>query len=396
MSTRGREFDSIPGDNVVHPITNPTNSNVNAIDSSAPVSVSNDSVPNGPEAGLFNFFAHRIRDRGDTFVVDADPRVTVSESRTDTKRGRENISQSTDTIVCNGAAAVPVKQEIDSTGGEVHVNKRTKTGKDESHLDGTVRNDKQLLPETLERFNSYRLKSDQVAVASEDYVTSLHAALDSSFDQYKEILTAYRVKHERIIDIQKDLINDWKGRATKLKEDVKSLEAELKEKDKILFDTTEDNEDKMYGIRECVNELRYVTEFGESYSRGVAICPVTRNQLMPKESVLMMIADCDCNCMITYDAAGPLIKKFMDGTHLQCMTCRADVTSIKATTMENAETLFAWRNVQIATECHCLNDVYAARLAKVEKDKADQTRQDTLALRIQLGLVSDDPISAGI
>ena len=366
-----------------------------------------DNLTNGPAAGLYKFFEHRLRNREDSV---GGKRCRTLHSTDDVVEPRNKINgvvsvkQEIDSaggeVLCNGASAVPDKQDIDSTGDEVHVNKKTKTDKTDKTdasapiEDTAVLSDRAQLDETIEKFKIYRMKSEDFATASENLMKGLQQALDLSKDSiqaksglivmYRDTANMLRVKFSEVLDDKNELIGVQKSLMLSLKEDANSLREDIKEKDKILLDTNDDHEDIMEDVRTSVNELRYVMEFGESSSRGVVICPVTLNPLMPKQTVLMMRADCDCNCMVAYDAASPLIKKFMDGDDLQCMTCNSDITSVYATTTENAEKLFAWRNVENATQCKSMDNVYEDRLAKIEKDKADKTQQDTLDLRNQL------------
>jgi hypothetical protein len=148
------------------------------------------------------------------------------------------------------------------------------------------------------------------------------------------------------------------------------------------FDMSRDeHKDKLQTIRDKVDELRYVDEFGLSATKGVPFCPITRSDLHPKQTVVMLRATCNCNCMVAYDSAGPLIQASLNEEVVKCILCNTTVDDVVATTTEQASKIFAWRCVEDVTECNNLEQVYTLHTKKVEEDKAEECQHNTRELR---------------
>jgi hypothetical protein len=221
------------------------------------------------------------------------------------------------------------------------------------------------------------------AATIEFYKTTIHA-FKMSVDNDRNAASIVIKSQENFIEMHRKYAKDMKAIINILKVDAENHNAALDEKDKILFDTKEEHLDSLEAIRISINDLRYVSEFGESYSRGTSICPVTRMPLMPLQTVVMLRAECSCNCMVTYEYADRLIQKFKTGEDVSCMTCNRIVYAIKVTTTENAEKLFMWRDVEANTDCDKRKEIYTLRAEKLEQDRKNQEQQDTLKFRQQL------------
>ena len=141
--------------------------------------------------------------------------------------------------------------------------------------------------------------------------------------------------------------------------------------------------DKGNAITRALNDLRYVENFGESPSRGVMTCPISLDPLGRNDSVAMLQCECDCNCMIKESFARKIVDKFYDNDQddLTCLICSTKVDSIKYSTVEQAEIIFAWRAVQRTIGCSDLDAVTKRRVEYIERKREEQKIQDTSALR---------------
>jgi hypothetical protein len=202
-------------------------------------------------------------------------------------------------------------------------------------------------------------------------------------------MTAIHKTRTSIAELLKE--NEYK-RIALLGECITKLKEDIKKKDTLMADRHEEHMITLESVRLKCNELRYATEFGESLSRGKPMCPISRNFIMPKETVLMMLGTCRCQCLVKYQYAAPLIKQYHstdpDEAPLMCMTCNSDVDDVHVTTAENAAILYAWHDLESVSGCDELDGIYADHVKKTEKDKADQTLQDTSNLRAQLDAVN--------
>jgi hypothetical protein len=192
---------------------------------------------------------------------------------------------------------------------------------------------------------------------------------------------------DKLASIQTQYINTLNREVDSLKSEVKELNTSIETRDKEAHATSGDNLNNLQKIRRFTTELRYATEFGERLSQGTPICPVTRTTIMPKETVLMMYgAACECNSMVKYDQAAPLIAKFEseDQGGLMCLMCNSKIDFVNVTTAENAAVLFAWYKVESMTECDSLEDIYISRVDKTERDDADKAAQGIREIRTQL------------
>ena len=205
---------------------------------------------------------------------------------------------------------------------------------------------------------------------AESYASSFNAMKDKFIErcENQKVLDA---KHAELVGLLKKtnlaLVEQYRA-------DLSDLQDELDEKIANIIE-----------IRMSVNEVRYANEFGESSSRGQMICPITMNPLMPKQAVIMLMAACNCNCLVGVTAeARPLLDKFVaDGT-TKCFHCNTEVVALKITTTEEAAKAFAWRAVEEHLGCDTIDDTYQLRIAKTEKDQHDKTIRDTLELRNEL------------
>ena len=142
-------------------------------------------------------------------------------------------------------------------------------------------------------------------------------------------------------------------------------------------------------IRESVNALRYVYEFGVNKSRDEVKCPVSLDLLLPNTSVLVLQARCGCNCMIKYTHAGSIMKRFGEGEVIRCFTCTTQVDKIFVTTTDNARKMFAWRDVENSCQCYDHQEIHEIREQDIEKNKAEQFVIDTHGFRAQIQDIKD-------
>jgi hypothetical protein len=362
------EFDSIP-DDAVRSLS--TARKVSSTDFHS----LEDNNSNGPASGLEAFFAHRVRKSGENLVVDSDPRGSTSSSDVGVKREYDDSDTAPD------ADAVLAKKDT---------NKKARTETEALRLSDVPVQFHKALHAAHDLFKVSKLKYQVIEDSSKKLITSLENALECSKDaltckenlvvHYEEVIAAMKAKFKDSWEIEMKISERNTAIIDLLKKTNITMKSQLKETAELLTITNEEHEEQMKSIRLGVNELRYVTEFGESSTRGAAICPISLTQLMPKETVIMFLSECSCNCMVGFESSGPFMKKYAEGEELQCLKCNSDVTSIKATTTTNGEIFFAWRDIEATTECHSIDEVYKARHAKMDQDKADKILQDRSAM----------------
>ena len=382
-------FDSIPDDEVVVDSSNAT-SIVSSADPSALVAESSEShsdksedMKPGPASGLKSFFAHRIRrTSGGLLVVDADPRGSSSNSSVNVKRERD-----TDGIVA-------VKQEILESTEPLR-----KKARPEAHslkdvpirFHAVIQNAYNIMEVTVSKHESLEKASKKVIDSLEKALECSKAARkcqETLIGKYEDSITVFNNKATECRDLQIKLMDKYNSVIATLKKKNAELRTQMDVRDEVIANREDEHDETLEEIRLSVNELRYVSEFGESSTHGPAICPISLNELMPNEAVMMLRADCNCNCMVSYEHARTFIDKFAGGEVVKCLICNSTVTSIEATTTRNGEKAFAWRNLEAFTECHSIGQVYEFRIAKLEKDKADKTLRDTVDLRNRLNATS--------
>ncbi|KAJ1470492.1 hypothetical protein T484DRAFT_1847637 [Baffinella frigidus] len=385
---------------------------------------------NGPHSGLRAFFAHRINftDPDNTAVdtvaatTTAVDTVATTTTTVDTLATCASVcsaassdSELNDTnipahmLVCNGASAAWSPDTSPDSSMSTHKRKQDdRVATDATDIPGPQQQPPkrqqsdylgvcyQNMLDAQQQSATYKKGMEQaqdklvyykrIAELSNENKDKAFKILEVAKNQIEKLTLAVNsstelIRLNTILSVAKDVtISTQKASIRALQETV-AVVTETQTESKEIHDA------KMDLIRESVNDLRYVDEFSTSLSRGATLCPVSRNELHPKETVLMLRADCSCNCMVQYDSAGPLIRNNMDGEEIKCMTCNIIVDSIKVTTVENAEKIFAWGKVEEMTGCDNLDELYTIRAEKLEKDKADQVHQNKYQLRQTLDVI---------
>ncbi|KAJ1469626.1 hypothetical protein T484DRAFT_1754342 [Baffinella frigidus] len=333
-------------------------------------------IASGPAPGLRAFFAHRIHVRDDTDVQ-------MNES---SGAGCKRHYGNDDTPVCNGAAAAV---SVDEESGPLAKRAR---------VDGSDEDVSARMQVAEEAATFYKKKAEDVTKASTRLTNALTASLananqinvlkDRMIEGFKEAAVLRKLNFDKVAADHRELISIHLDRIKNLQIHVKAVTDTIALKDDLLSDAKDEHENTVKKIKDSVNEMRYVTEIGSSSKKAQQTCPVSTDLLLPSETVVMVFAECECNCMIKYDCAQALIKSFDNGDAVKCMLCRSAVTSIKVTTTKNAEKLFAWRDVEAYTECNSVEDVYKQHATIVERLKAETAHQDTHKIRKQLESIS--------
>jgi hypothetical protein len=192
-----------------------------------------------------------------------------------------------------------------------------------------------------------------------------------------------------VIKEQKGTIADLDTEIKNLNNTIEGLKNTVKYQDMDLQQEETRHYNDMASIRKSVDNLRYVYEFGMSKSRGQMTCPVSLQLLHPSSSVLVLRAACNCNCMVKYEFAEPILRKFYGGEVVRCFTCNTEIEDIIATTTENAEKLFAWRDVEEKTYCDTLEELHDMRTDHIANERSEQKTLDTLQLRQQMQAALD-------
>jgi hypothetical protein len=135
-------------------------------------------------------------------------------------------------------------------------------------------------------------------------------------------------------------------------------------------------------IQAALNKLRWVQEFNQSPTRGAPMCPISQEMLRSNEIVVMMKAECDCNCMVKHYHAAEPINRHKHRQLVKCYNCsRAQVTAMRIGTVAQAEQSFAWRSLERQTGCDTIADLYEKHLADTDTQRASQIAQDTAPFR---------------
>jgi hypothetical protein len=145
---------------------------------------------------------------------------------------------------------------------------------------------------------------------------------------------------------------------------------------------------KMRTIKTAVDELRYATKFGVSQKRGNPYCPVTMEPILPMESVVSFVSDCECNSLVKASHGLVYLNKQAHYDNIVCIQCRAMVHDVVVTTAKESECAFAWRKMETLVHCITDKEVVEQRLEQLETTAANKTAQDTAPLRALIGNIS--------
>jgi myosin heavy subunit len=145
---------------------------------------------------------------------------------------------------------------------------------------------------------------------------------------------------------------------------------------------------KMRTIKTAVDELRYTTKFGVSEKRGVPYCPVTMEPILPMESVVSLVSDCECNSLVKASHGLVYLNKHAYYENIVCIQCRAMVHDVVVTTAKESEDAFAWRKMERLVHCITDKEVVEQHLENLETTAANKTAQDTAPLRALIGNIS--------
>jgi hypothetical protein len=222
----------------------------------------------------------------------------------------------------------------------------------------------------------------------DDYVTRLEQRL-----RFTQNMSAEHEENDKrrgnIIIASNAFIETQRKYIAELQSKIGGLETTIKYREEDIDNEEAHNLHERNAIRESVNALRYVYEFGVNKSRDEIKCPVSLDLLLPNTPVLLLQAACGCNCMIKYTHAESVIKRFGNSEVVRCFTCTTPVDKIFVTTTDNARKMFAWRDVENSCQCYDHQEIHEIREQDIEKNKAEQFVIDTHGFRAQIQDIKD-------
>jgi hypothetical protein len=228
-----------------------------------------------------------------------------------------------------------------------------------------------------------KVKSSEAQVTT---LTTKVAKLEAAAEKARLAMVAFKSLTVKNIGTAKDLADKAvKVGAISSRHEIENAKKVHKTELEILLKTSvslcEAQTAKIKAIAAGIDEVHFTQLFGLGSSRESLFCPISQATIVPPEPVVCLISDCKCNCMVKRVHGSKYMKDMERGDRVKCLTCRAAVSAVVATTASKGEEAFAWRAMARLAPISTEQELVDKQVELLEVATKRKTAQDTAAFR---------------